>query len=279
MAVEAFFLPARQGRRYTLIHAPQGTAVRGLVVHAPAFAEEMNKSRRMVAMQSRALAAAGYAVIRSDLFGCGDSSGDFADATWAGWVDDLHLAAATIRQRHPGVPLWWWGQRAGCLLAHQAALGRPDGDDDAPRLLLWQPPASGKLLLQQFLRLRAAAEMAGGDAKAAMESVKRELAAGRAVDIAGYALPAAVASGLEQATLAPPAGGPAKATLLWLEVSSGAEAPQLLPASLPRIEAWRAAGHAVHTRAVAGPSFWQTTEIEDAPALVDATLALLEQAA
>ncbi|MBK8384562.1 MAG: hypothetical protein IPL11_02315 [Candidatus Accumulibacter sp.] len=43
-----------------------------------------NKSWRIVPLQARALATAGYAVLQIDLMGCGDSSGDFGDATWGG---------------------------------------------------------------------------------------------------------------------------------------------------------------------------------------------------
>ena len=44
------------------------------------------------ASQARALAQAGYGVLQVDLLGCGDSTGDFADATWAAWLDDAQAA-------------------------------------------------------------------------------------------------------------------------------------------------------------------------------------------
>ena len=70
-------------RRFAVLHWPAEPRVPlGLVVHAPAFAEEMNKSRRMVALQARALAEDGLAVLLVDPLGCGDSPGDFGDATW-----------------------------------------------------------------------------------------------------------------------------------------------------------------------------------------------------
>ena len=265
MAAEAFFLPAAGGQRYCLFHAAAGSSVRGVIVHVHPWAEEMNKSRRMAALQARALAAAGFAVLQIDLHGCGDSSGDFAEASWDSWIADVQAAAGWLCARHGGAPLILWGHRAGCLLATAAAATM----QTPARFLFWQPATNGKLLLQQFLRLRAAAEMQGGDSKAVMERIKRDLAEGRAVDIAGYALPAALAQGLERATLEPPV---AATTVAWLEVGSGDE-PVLLPASLPRIEAWRAAGHTVQALAVRGPAFWQTQEIEDAPLLIDATLA------
>jgi len=260
-------LPVAGGQRYCIHHPAAGPTARGAVVHVHPWAEEMNKSRRMAALQSRALADAGFAVLQVDLHGCGDSSGDFADASWDGWIADVLAAAAWLCARHPDSALTLWGHRAGCLLATAAAaaMERPC------RFLFWQAPANGKLLLQQFLRLRAAAEMQGGDSKAVMESIRRDLAEGRAVEIAGYALPAALAQGLERATLEPPAGA---TSVAWLEVGPGDPAV-LLPASLPRIEAWRAAGHAVQARAVTGPAFWQTLEVEDAPQLIDASVAAL----
>src|SRR5665647_3289851 len=122
----------------------------------------------MAALQSRALAQAGYAVLQIDLLGCGDSSGDFGDATWQGWVSDVVQGCHWLRSQSNFQcagsgqrPLWLWGLRAGCLLAVEAArqVGEPCN------FLFWQPPAAGKPLLQQFLRLKVAADLLGGQAK------------------------------------------------------------------------------------------------------------------
>ena len=283
--VEPFFLPAADGQRLCIHHPPAGpvsgtaresargterVTARGAVLVLHPWAEEMNKARRMAALQSRALAAAGFAVLQIDLHGCGDSSGDFADARWEGWLDDVLLGARWLAQHH-NAPLWLWGLRAGALLATQAA----------PRLagpcnfLFWQPAVQGKQLLQQFLRLKAAAGLQHGDAKATLERARADLAAGQCVQVAGYSLPPALAQGLAAATLDLPVN---PGHVVWLETSTR-EPATLLPASSSRIEAWRAAGHAVHAQAVAGPAFWQTQEIEDAPALLLATTAALSSAA
>ena len=263
--VDPFFLPAGDGQRLCIHHLPTG-AVRGAVLYVHPWAEEMNKSRRMAAMQSRTLAASGFGVLQIDLHGCGDSSGDFADATWAGWLNDVLLGAHWLQQRY-SAPLWLWGLRSGALLATQAAARL----DTPCNLLLWQPVASGKPLLQQFLRLKAAAEMQQGDAKATLERARTDLAAGRCVDVAGYSLPPALAQGLETATLDLPVNA---GRVVWLETSTRAP-PALLPVSQTRVDAWRAAGRNVEADAVPGPAFWQTQEIEDAPALLAATTAAL----
>ena len=167
------------------------------------------------------------------------------------------------------MPLTLWGLRAGALLAAEAAarLG------DVHRLLLWQPASSGKAVLQQFLRLQLAGELMGGEARGGTETLKARLAAGHTVELAGYRIAPALAQGLERSTLRPVAG---VRQLLWLEVSSREGAP-LTPASASTVQAWQQAGCEVQAQAVPGPVFWQTTEIEDAPALVRATLAALAE--
>jgi exosortase A-associated hydrolase 2 len=307
---EAFFLPideGRNGKRFCLFHSAQGDVDRGSILYIHPFTEEMNKSRRMAALNSRALAHAGYDVLQIDLLGCGDSSGDFGDATWQEWVGDVLRGCDWIRNRNkppataPGdtPPLWLWGLRAGCLLAVDAAkqLNEPCN------FLFWQPASSGKQLLQQFLRLKVAGDMLGGQAKGVMDGMHQQLASGASAEIAGYMLSAGLASGMEQAALLPPAipTGPEKADrrplpvstspeptahelppggagqtprLEWLEMSTR-EDPSLSPVSTKTIAQWQQAGYATRSHIVNGPSFWQTTEIEDAPALIAATVAAL----
>lgn len=259
------------GQRFAIHHPPQGDAVRGLVVYVHPFAEEMNKSRRMAALQSRALAEAGFAVMQMDLLGCGDSAGDFGDATWVRWLADVAYACQWLRARYPSgvdaAPLWLWGLRAGCLLAAEAA----SQVSEPCHFLFWQPATSGKLLLQQFLRLKAVGELAGGHAKAAMEQLRKEILAGRSIDVAGYALHAQLCQGLEQSTLQPPSRA---GRALWFETST-VDQPTLSLAASGSAATWLEAGWAIRADTVTGPAFWQTTEIEDAPTLLKATLSAM----
>ena len=135
--------------------------------------------------------------------------------------------------------------------------------------LFWQPTTSGKVVLQQLLRLRLAAEMQGSSAKAVMESMRNQLAAGNSVEVSGYRLSPALAAGIGRAVLTPPVA-PCRVT--WLEVSTRDDAA-LLPASVTEIAHWEKAGCLVRAAVTRGASFWQTAEIEEAPALIDATLA------
>jgi exosortase A-associated hydrolase 2 len=263
----------------SILHEPApGSTLRGLVLHVPAFAEEMNKSRRMVALAAGALADAGFAVLLPDLHGCGDSDGEFVEAGWAGWVADIRHLGEWLAARLPGAPLWLWGHRAGALLAAEAAVGL-----DLAGLLLWQPVPAGAAHLQQFLRIRLAAETAAGGGAAAgrMAALRDELASQGRIEVAGYELPVAVAQGLEAARLAPPDGpverdnGPRH--LVWLETSLR-EPLGLLPASEGVVARFSAAGWEVTTQVVAGPAFWQTVEIEEAPDLAAVTARALSAA-
>jgi uncharacterized protein len=244
-----------------------GSAAVGLMVHVHALAEEMNKSRRMVALQARRFAEAGFAVLQIDLLGCGDSSGEFQDATWEEWLGDIELAASWLRARH-SAPLWFWGLRAGCLLACAAATrdGQPVG------LLLWQPPLSGKQVLQQFMRLRLAGAALDGEPPGSREDPRAELAAGRIVVVGGYGVSPALAMGLEAASMQPPE---CVREAVWIEISPREDA-LLLPSTQKALQAWAAAGIEPAAQVVRGPAFWQTLEIEDAPALLDATLVAVQ---
>ena len=243
----------------------------GCVLYVHPFAEEMNKSRRMAALQARALAQAGYAVLQIDLLGCGDSSGDFGDASWQDWINDVVGGAGWLRQR-VDAPLWLWGLRAGSLLTAQAA-----AQLDAPcNFIFWAPVIAGKVLLQQFLRLKAAADLASGNAKGVMDGLRADLASGKPVEVAGYQLAPSLAKGLEQANLAPPPTRAMASRVEWFELSTRQDAI-FTPVAVKSQALWEEAGYAVCSHLINGPSFWQSTEIEDAPALVSATVFALRE--
>lgn len=262
----AFFLPLPNGARFCIYHAPNGGGRKRGVVYVHPFGEEMHKARRMAALQSRRLAAEGYAVLQIDLYGCGDSAGDFADTRWEEWVHDVRRAIAWLKQRLDGA-VSLWGLRLGATLAAEVARDRAIGVD---HLLLWQPVPAGEQFLSQFLRLRLAGEMlAAGAATTALHELRRELAQGRSVEIAGYELPAQLASAI--ATLDLAAMLPAVQHVHWLEVGAEAGAP-LRPASRRVVAAWATGGFPISTAIVPGEPFWSTIEIAECEALLGATL-------
>jgi exosortase A-associated hydrolase 2 len=257
---------ADRGVRLVVCHRPI-SATRATIVHVHPFAEEMNKSRRMAALQARALAHAGFMVCRVDLLGCGDSSGEFGAAGWSDWVRDVMDTSRWALQRGTG-PLLLWGLRAGCLLAVEAAREL----DEVAGLILWQPAPSGLTVLQQFLRLKLATDLQAAGAKGVVDAMRAQLQRGEPVQVAGYELAPSLAAGLEQARLEPLGR---ELPVAWIEIANRPRA-ELLPASRDAVERWRQAGHRVDTSVVSGPPFWNSLEIEEAPALLDATVAAAE---
>lgn len=266
-----FFLATDAGERFCLYHAAHGE-LRGALVYLHPFAEEMNKTRRMAALQARALAAAGVAVLQLDLHGCGDSDGDFADARWEQWKRDVEHACQWLHQR-TGVQPGLWGLRLGALLALDYAQNRRATHDMPERLLLWQPVMHGANFMTQFLRLRVAGAMLDDSAPAAgTKELRAMLATGRVLEVAGYELApelAAAIDALDGAGMEPPC------PLTWIELVAASGRPAA-PAALRVASAW---GKLASLHPVTGPMFWSTQEIEEAPALIALTCALMAQPA
>jgi exosortase A-associated hydrolase 2 len=257
-----------QGHRFCLLHEPPDTAPTcGAVLLVHAFAEEMNNARRIAAVQARAFADAGWTVLQIDLFGCGDSSGDFGDATWRRWLTDVLEAAEWLRQRTDRQPVLW-GMRVGCLLAAEAASRMLP----VPSLLLWQPVISGKQFLQQFLRLKIAQQIVGASGKqfSGTAELRERLGSGETIVIAGYALSAALAMELERTHLEPP---PAPTRVAWIEISRGTD---LSAAARQNVQRLRDAGHEVQPRRISASAFWQIPGTGECPALVAVSVAALE---
>ncbi len=256
--LQPFFLDAHPGRRFCVFYPAIGTC-RGSVLYVHPFAEEMNKSRRMAALQARALAASGISVLTLDCYGCGDSSGDFREARWDIWKADIAAGVAWLRQR-TAAPISMWGLRLGALLMLDVA---NSSDQPFERLVLWQPVLSGRTFLTQFLRLRLASDMLNGTGeKPSVQGLRERLAAGETLEIAGYELASPLATaldGLELADLGLP-GTPHE----WLEIGDG---PQT-PATTQVIEAWTKRGILVRNQRLQGEPFWQTQEITECPELI-----------
>lgn len=256
---EVFHLGDGDRWLFAVEYRPPAPPIGGVVL-APPFAEEMNRCRRQVAEAAQAFAEAGFLVLAIDLFGTGDSAGDFLDASWEDWTSDLEAAWAWMESKVDG-PVVVWGVRAGALLALDwlRKYGR-----SAP-LLFWQPVAEGRTALNGFLRIQTGARVVAGsgsgdgpaDARTALER-------GESVRVGGYGLTNRITDGLGSASClpAPAAAGP----IALFEV--GPNALDGVSVALTRVvEAWRAAAHEVRAATCAGPRFWMTQEIEVVPEL------------
>lgn len=264
MVASAFFLPLEAGGRFCIHHAPSGGPEgRPGIVYVHPFGDEMNKARRMAALQARRLASLGWSVLQIDLYGCGDSAGEFGDARWEIWMRDVKAAMGWLGERGAG-SLSLWGLRLGATLACEVTREAP-----VEALVLWQPVVAGEQLVTQFLRTRLASEMlAGGAATSALKQLRAELAQGRTLEVAGYELHPDLAAAIARLDITDTP--PAAARIHWMEVMPEAGAP-LRPASRRVAEAWRSAGRELAPVTVAGEPFWSTIEIAECEALLDVT--------
>ena len=113
--LEAAFVDGTRGRLFVVLRGPATATSAVLIV--PPFAEEMNKTRRTITEVARALAQRGMASVCVDLFGTGDSEGEFNQTSWEGWIDDLTTVDEWSRREH-GLPITGvLATRLGCSLA------------------------------------------------------------------------------------------------------------------------------------------------------------------
>jgi exosortase A-associated hydrolase 2 len=245
---------------------------RGACVYVHPFGEEMNKSRRMAALQARAFARAGFGVLQIDLFGCGDSSGDFAEARWQIWKDDLAAAMRWLEDRQQGA-VGLWGLRLGALLALDFAVESRAAVD---RLLLWQPVLRGESFLTQFLRTKLASDVLAGAEllKAGTKEMRAALDCGERLEVAGYEIAPDLAASIDRldaATLTVP-----NCPVHWFELISEPGRP-MPPAAARVASGWQRHGADVNVHLVPGPAFWATQEITECPGLLASTMSIIEE--
>lgn len=266
-----FFLPGSTGRLFALYFPPsQNRALSRAVLYFAPFAEEMNKTRRMASLQARALANLGFATLLIDPFGTADSEGNFADARWEIWRDDLQRAAQWLYQQG-ATRLTFWGLRLGALMAVElaVALGQIE------RLILWQPVMRGDVFMTQFLRLHLAADMAGGAGRLTTRDLRASLNAGSMLEIAGYMLTPEMVAAMDGSSLhdADVAKMP---RIDWIELVADSEQP-ISALGQQLLDRWRTAGVKAVSHTVAGEPFWSTPEITVVPALLDVTTRLFAE--
>lgn len=178
------------GRRLFVLHYRPAAEPVARVLVVPALAEEMNKTRRLVALSAAALSASGYEVLLTDLYGTGDSAGEFGEAELDCWRADLAHAA---RARMQGADIVL-SLRGGSLLVDGVLeqLGALSAC-----VVALQPVLRGENYLQQLMRVRLMADRLAGGSESA-EELRAAWARGEAVELSGYEFSAALADAMVQ---------------------------------------------------------------------------------
>lgn len=236
--VEPFhFGPAAQPLFGCYSAPPQGPTRDCGVVLCPPIGQEYFRSHRAFRQLAARLAGLGFAVLRFDYYGCGDSAGSSEDGRLERWVLDVAAAADELRRRGPD-EVCLVGLRLGGALAWLA--GARGGD--VGRLVLWDPVVDGRAYLRE------------------LEDQQREMrhnlglrpepdGAGRpAIEVLGFPLTDDLRADLEAIDLLAEPRRPADVALV-LE-SEGVPGLEQVPARLGALDV--AAGR----RPLPGPAFW-----------------------
>lgn len=184
---EPYFFGPRDARLFGCYHPAVGrTDARSAVVLCPPLGQEYIRSHRTYVQLATRLARAGFHVLRFDLRGTGDSSGELEDARIKAWIEDVHRACDHLRELSGTPRLHLMGLRIGAALAWLTAAGRTDVD----RVVLWEPVISGRAYLRelrehqrQLLSTAYVDRRAGGDPDALTEALGFAFPAGLRDDI------------------------------------------------------------------------------------------------
>jgi exosortase A-associated hydrolase 2 len=266
--LQATFLTGERGRILGVLRRP-AHAPRGGVLIVPPFAEEMNKSRHLFTEVANQLSALGMATAIVDLFGTGDSEGEFVDADWTVWKSDLVTAVDWCRSQGIAVTSLL-AVRLGCSLGCEAV--REQGWQ-LKRTVFWQPVLSGSRALDQFLRLRVAATMMQKDGKESIAGLRGRLRNGEAVEVAGYHVSGRLAEQLDEIDLEKSLSDNLGA-VLWIEILRSRDATPPSP-TIATINQGRENGMHIDLRTVEGEPFWSSVEIVRNPLLVAETVRAL----
>jgi len=267
VAINPVFLDGERGRIFALHFCP-GDSPRAHLVFLPPFCEEMNRCRHLVADQANRFAIAGYSCLILDPYGTGDSEGELAHATWAGWRSDA-MTAVQWCQRKYSVPFIVWGLRLGALLALDLANTYAG---HFMKLLLWQPVTNGKTYFTQVLRARIA-YLAGNELPPeTTEEMRLSLQQGKTLEVAGYVLGGQLAGEIDNLSVSN-FSSLSRIDIQWLQQTSRPEEP---PSSGVQkvVDQLVSQGNRVQLTLFQSPLIWQLSERADCHELLEKTSAL-----
>lgn len=111
------------------------------------FGEEASRAHRTLRVLATQLERAGYAALRFDYSGTGDSLGESEAGTVDAWVADIGEAAERLRAQSGAARLAVIGLRFGATLA---ALAAARGRIKPRHLLMWDPVLDGPAYLRDL---------------------------------------------------------------------------------------------------------------------------------
>ena len=248
-------LPSGEGCLAGMLYLPaEDDPSRPAVVLCNAFADERKSSCLAMVRLARRLASSGFPTLRFDYAGCGDSPGEFVDATVLTRIADIDVAAECAKEQTGRRQICLCGLRLGATLAARAAQARTD----VVALALIEPISDGGGYIDGQVRRKLVRQMmtsGQADGHGEQDDI---------VDLDGYALrPSTIEElrglNLQQTTFAGP--------VLIVQASFNEKIRRDTAAG---VSACGSAGARVDVRALVLPPFWGRIDIADTTPLEDA---------
>jgi hypothetical protein len=238
-----FFGPHEQ-RMFGCLHMPPSIGPVGVVVCSPIQSEFLANYRREVVL-GRALAAAGFPVLRFHYRGTGNSDGDDRHVTIGSMVDDAEAAVGYLRTRTGVTRVAFVGTRLAALVAAGAA-------GDADPLALWEPTVEGSRYFAELLRMRRMQDLKDADGTAPGRSPEAMLHEDGALDLFGSSIGEPLYRSAKDRSLAAETDGH-RGPILLVQLD---RKEALRPEYAELVDRWRQAGRDVRTDSVVGGERW-----------------------
>jgi len=139
--MQPFYFGGSEKSLFGIYHSPSSDRTRhcGILICHP-IGHEYILGYRALRQLAYQLARAGFAVLRFDYYGCGDSAGDGHEGSLARWMNDIETAIEETRRRGGLSRICLVGARLGAALSLLVGSQRPDLEG----LVLWDPVVDGE---------------------------------------------------------------------------------------------------------------------------------------
>ena len=134
---KVFYFGPTETKMIGWLHVPSGQARAGIVI-CPSTEAEMAQTRRREVLLARSLAARGFAVLRFQYRGSGNSYGHPSSITFSSMLDDVAAAARHLCDASGVSAVGFVGVRLGGIVAAATA-----GQFGPSALALWEPALDG----------------------------------------------------------------------------------------------------------------------------------------
>lgn len=177
-----FLETERAARLFCLIYEPSHPPRAAILYCNPLFEEHIHSYRTAVNF-ARHASSLGYAVMRFDYFGEGESDGLFEETTVSSRVADILTAASYLRQRLQAEVIYLVGLRFGATLALLAS----ETDHRIAGVICWAPLLKLVDYLHDLLRLNIASQLVQWKGvKFSKDALAERMYRGETISLEGY---------------------------------------------------------------------------------------------